>query len=135
MTEKQEARPPRKRRRTMRSRSVSELLQRVGAETEANRPNDDDDEAPPMTMRERLARSLWDRALAGDHNAAKTVLEYTEGSPGKGRDGASMAPTSGRLTFVFEEFVAEQQALDCGSSASDGAPVERASCACAPHSR
>lgn len=57
--------------RRIRARGWAELLRRIGREQVAF---DDDGEVTVLSREERLARTLWTRALDGDLKAAQMVL-------------------------------------------------------------
>ncbi len=66
--------------RRIRARGWADLLRRIGREQVTF---DDDGEITALSREERLARTLWTRALDGDLKAAQMLLAAAREQPGR----------------------------------------------------
>ena len=80
--------------KTLRAKSIIEMLDRIGDEkVRAPGVPADDPDAPILTRRELLARVLWTRAiLDADGAATKLIIEYLDGKPGDAEAAPGEAP-------------------------------------------
>jgi hypothetical protein len=71
--------------RTLRAKSIIEMLDRIGDEkVRAPGVPAEDPDALLITRRELLARVLWTRAiLEADGTSTKLIIEYLDGKPGE----------------------------------------------------